>query len=178
MSIVQRSGENVIRSFSVDRAFDQELTGEAGKQSRSVSNLIEYIIEDYLNHKRWIDSLGNLIIRRDTMEVFLEFLSEEDMRLIGAKIGESIPQRAFIMRGMDFDEEAMLFYIEKMLGEWDNWFDVTYHEREKPPYLYIMNQLGSKWAAFIEAHIKAMYQGIGKEVSCVRVGDNLHVIFE
>ena len=176
MGFIERDGKSETRSFSIDKALNRELEREADRQDTSISNLVERIVEDYLNHYRWTDRVNALTILMPTMLKFLDNLDDDTLSKIGAEIGGSIPRQGFIMRGVEFDDDTAKLHILKILGDFDNWFTVNFHEGNEP-YFFIRNSLGSKWIVFIEAYLRAFYRDIcGKEIKCERVGDNLQVI--
>lgn len=176
MGFVEKTGETVTRSFRLDKALEAELELEAENQNKSFSRLMESIAEDYLNHYRYLEKRNALTILPETMEAFLEYLDEEALVSVGAYVGGNIPRRAYLMKGVPFDRETALDHLVKILGMYDKWYSVSYHD-ENRPYLYIQNQLGSKWIAFIEAYIRAFYASLGITVECQRVDDNLQVLF-
>lgn len=176
MGFIEREGKSETRSFRIDTALNRELEKEAHRQDSSISNLIERIVEDYLNHYRWVDRVNALTILMPTMQKLIDSLDEEILAKIGNEIGGSVPRQGFIMRGFDIDDDVAKLHILKILGAYDNWFTVNYHEG-KEPYFFIRNRLGPKWITFLEAYLRAFYRDIcDKEIRCERVGDNLQVI--
>lgn len=175
MVFVDKTGDTVTRSFRLDKALEAELELEAENQNKSFSRLMEKIAEDYLNHYRYLEKRDALTILPETMEAFLEPLDEDALTSIGESVGGNIPRRAYLMKGVPFDEETALDHLVKILGEYDRWYRVSYHGDNRP-YLYIQNQLGSKWIAFIEAYIRAFYGSLDIDVEFQRVDDNLQVL--
>jgi hypothetical protein len=177
MGFIELEGKSETRSIRIDKALNSELEREADRRETSISNLVERIIENYLNHYKWVDRVNALTILMPTMKKFLDHLDDETLGKIGAEIGGSVPRQGFIMRGIDVvDGDTAKLFILKILGGYDNWFTVDYHEG-KDPYFFIRNQLGSKWIVFIEAYLRAFYRDTyGKEIKCERIGDNLQVI--
>lgn len=154
MGFVKKTGNTVTRSFRLDKALETELELEAENQNKSFSRLMEKITGDYLNHYRYLEKRDALTILPETMEAFLEHLDEDALTSIGAYVGGNIPSRAYLMKGIPFDEATALDHLVKILGDYDKWYRVSYHGDNRP-YLYIQNQLGAKWIAFIEAYIRA-----------------------
>jgi hypothetical protein len=177
MGFVEKNGDTVIRSFKLDKAMEAELEVEADKQGKSFSRLMENIVENYLNHYRYLDKRNALTILPETMMAFLEHLDEDELSRIGDFVGANIPRQAYLMKGVPFDEETALDHLVKILGDYDKWYRVSYHDDNRP-YLYIQNQLGSKWIAFIEAYVRAFYASLGIAVECQRVDDNLQVLLK
>jgi len=175
MGFVEKTGDTVNRSFRLDKALEAELELEAEKQGKNFSRLMENIAEDYLNHYRYLEKRNALTILPETMEAFLEYLDEDELERIGDFVGGNFPRRAYLMKGVPFDEETALDHLVKILSMYDKWYRVSYHDDNRP-YLYIQNQLGSKWIAFIEAYIRAFYASLGIGVECQRVDDNLQVL--
>jgi hypothetical protein len=176
MGFIEREGKSETRSFRIDKAINRELENEAGRQDSSISNLIERIVEDYLNHYRWVDRVNALTILMPTMQELIDNLDEETLAKIGGKIGGSVPRQGFMMRGLHLDDDTAKTHIMKILGAYDNWFTINFHEG-KEPYFFIRNRLGPKWITFIEAYLRSFYRDIcGKEIKCERVGDNLQVV--
>ena len=59
------------------------------------------------------------------MEAFLEPLDEDALTSIGAYVGGNIPRRAYLMKGVRFDEETALDHLLKILGMYDRWYRVS-----------------------------------------------------
>lgn len=176
MGFLEREGAAVTRSFRVDKALDAGIIEEADRQNVSLSNLIEKIVEDYLNHHRWTDRANALTILIPTMQVFLKYLEDDELVEIGEVVGGSVPRQEMMMRGVNIDEEVAKTMVLRILGGYDKWFTVNYHEQDRP-YYFIRNQLGEKWIIFVEAYIRAFYRvNLGIEVECVKLGDNLQVL--
>ena len=175
MGFIEKTGSTINRSFRLDEALEAELSIEAEEQNKSVSRLIENIVEDYLNHYRYLRERKALTILPETMETFLEYLDMDELVKIGEYVGGNIPKQAYMLKGIPLDEKTALEHLVSILGDHDNWYKITYHETNKP-YLYIQNTLGPKWITFIEAYIHAFYKSLDVEVECLRVGDNLQVL--
>lgn len=154
---VERDGASVTRSFRLDKALDVELNVEADEQGASVSNLLEKLVEEYLNHQRWVNRANALTILIPTMQVFLKYLENDELVEIGETVGGSIPKQEMMMRGIEIDEEVAKSMILRILGGHDKWFTVDYHEQDRP-YYFIRNSLGEKWVIFVEAYIRAFYR--------------------
>jgi len=175
MGFIMREGVSNTRSIRLDKSLEAELLREAERLETSVSNLTERIIEDYLNHQRWIDRSNALTILVPTLRKFLEYLDYKSLTEIGDSVGSTVPRQGYLMRGITIDEEIAKLHILKVLGGHDNWFTVNYHEHDRP-YFFIRNNLGDKWITFIEAYLKAFYrENLNKEIECIKVGYNLQV---
>ncbi len=173
MTFIEGEGERVTKSFRIYSNLDKELKHEAENKTLSVSGLLNYIIEKYLNHTRWIEKTDSLIIDPKTLKEILMHLDSETITLIGESLGAEVPRDTFMIRGEQTDEESAMLLILKILGEYDGWFDASYH-KDQEPYFSINNKLGLKWIIFIEAFLRSFYLHIlGKEVSSERVGENL-----
>lgn len=176
MGFIEREGSAITRSFRLDKILDAELIREADKNNVSVSNLLDKIVEDYLNHHRWVDRANALTILIPTIQIFLKYLEEDELVEIGETAGGSIPRQDMMMRGITIDKEVAKSMILRSLGGHDNWFTVNYHELDRP-YFFIRNHLGDKWIIFVESYIRAFYrENLGIDVECVRVGDNLQIL--
>lgn len=176
MGFVEREGRASTRSIRIDKAFNDELEKEADRQGNSVSNLTNRIIERYLNHQRWSERINSLTIPPIIFENMLELIDENSLAELGDLFGSTIPKEDFIMKGMNVDEESAKLLIMRMLGDYDNWFKVHYHDEDRP-YYFIINRLGDKWITFVQAYIRAIYrENLGTDVECIRVGDDLQVL--
>ena len=175
MSFIEREGRAVTRSFRIDKALNDELESQAEKEGVSVSYILESLVEDYLVHYRWAERLGSVNLHPQTLNQIFEELDDETISRIGYDSGSSVPKQALLMRGAHINEESAK-QILKILGEYDNWFTVTYHKAEKP-YFFIRNIKSGKWIIFVESYLKGMYEKmLDREINCKRVGDNLQII--
>lgn len=178
MGFIERKGKANTRSFRIDQSLDEELSREAEKQGYSISNLIEKIIENYLNHYRWVEKAEALTVLRATLNIWLEQVDEETIKMIGEQAGINAPKHYMLMRGVELDNKSIKNIILGIMGGHDNWFQASYHESSRP-YFFIRNNLGSKWTIFIESYLKALCKdALDKEIECERVGDNIQVFFE
>ena len=176
MGFVEREGRANTRSVRLDKALNEELEKEADKQNDSVSNLVGRIVERYLNHYRWTERVKALTISPIIFENLIELLDEKSLIELGEKLGSSVPKQDFMMMGINIDEKSAKLLVMKILGEYDNWFTVSYHNSNKP-YFFIRNHLNGKWVTFIESFIRAFYRdALGLELECERVGNNLQII--
>ena len=175
MGFIEREGKAVTRSFRIDKALNDELESEAEKQGVSVSYVLELMVENYLNHYRWADRSGVISFHPTTLNQLLDQLDEKTISQIGYNTGFSVPRQGLLMRGAPINEESAKQVLQ-ILGEYDNWFTVSYHDAD-PPYYFIRNLQGEKWIIFIESYLKGLFKNIlEKEVTCKRVGDNIQVI--
>jgi hypothetical protein len=176
MGFVERIGESITRSIRLDKALDAEINREADRLNISVSSLTEHIIEDYLNHHRWVYRSNALTILIPTLREFLEHLDADTLAEIGDSVGSTVSRQGYMMRGVSIDAEVARTHILRILGGHDNWFTVNYYKQTRP-YFFIRNHLGEKWITFVEAYIKAFYrENLNKDIECVRVGDNLQIL--
>ncbi len=174
MSFIQREGRASTRSFRVDRALNNELEAEAEKQGVTVSYILETLVEDYLNQYRWADRFVELALQPHTLNEFLEHLDKDTLSEIGYNAGSTTPRQRLLMRGKEVNEENVMEII-KTLGDYDNWFSISFHDAEEP-YLFIRNKHGNKWAIFLESYLTGLYKNIlGIEIKCKRIGDNIQV---
>jgi hypothetical protein len=175
MGFIEREGRAVTRSFRIDKALNDEIEAEAEKQGVSVSYVLESLVENYLNHYRWADRSGVVNLHPQTLNQLFDHLDEKTVSHIGFDSGSSVPRQGLLMRGAPINEESARQVLQ-ILGEYDNWFTVSYHNAD-PPYFFIRNLHGEKWVIFIEAYLRGLYKNVlEKEVTCKRVGDNLQVI--
>ena len=175
MGFVERSGTGRTRTFRLDAAFNDMLEAEAEQQGLSVNNLTERIIERYINHTRWIDQIESLTIHPLTIQKIFDELSEEQIMRLGSKLGARVPSESFMMSGMPLDGVTARYFLERILGEYDHWFSVSYHHSK--PYFFLQTSLGDKWLLFVEAYLKAFYiENLSQEVECIRIENSLQIL--
>ena len=178
MGFVTRTGKPKTRTFRIDESLDEALVEEAEQKEVSVNNLTESIFEKYLNFNRWYERIDTLALTPDILTAILDQLDQETIKKLGNRLGSTSPKNDLMIRGIPLNTETANLYVEKILGENDQWFDASYIDQEQP-YLYIRTQLGEKWITFIEAYLRSFYKEcIGEEVQCKRIGDNLQIILE
>lgn len=175
MGFIDREGRAVTRSFRIDRALNDELESQAEKEGVSVSYILESLVEDYLNHYRWVERAGTINLHPQTINKFLKELDDETISRIGYDTGSAVPKQGLLMRGAPINEESIKQLLD-ILGNYENWFTVTYHKSD-PPYFFIRTLQSGKWTIFIESYLRGLYKSLlDKEIICKRVGDHLQVI--
>ena len=178
MGFVERVGKGKTRTFRIDEAIDSELIMEAETRGVSVNNLAESIFEKHLNFNRWYERLDSISLTPQTFSALLEEIDDEAIREIGCKMGVSAPKMGLMIRGISLNMDSARLFIEKILGEYNQWFDVSYIDHKKP-YFYIRNSLGEKWIIFIEAYLCAfLIECIGVQVTCKRMENNLQITLD
>ena len=174
MGFVEREGRANTRSIRIDKALDDELDIEANRQGYSISNLMERIVERYLNHYRWSERQNSLTLSRSALMVVLECLHNHDLVAIGERLGV-LSRQDFMMKGIPIDANTCRDFVLNTLGDYEKWFIISYHNTE-PPYFFIRNDLGEKWTQFLEAYFKSFYkENLGTEIKLERVGQNLQL---
>jgi hypothetical protein len=173
MSKIEPEGKSVVRTFRVDRAWDNAMQEEAEKRGIAISNLLEQVVKDYIHFYRWVDSFGSVIFSPNTIKTLVDELSEESLKLIGERVGKTSTIEGFLLKGEIIDREIAIYQIVEQMGHYSHWFTATAHDSDKP-YLYIQHSLGPKWTTFIEAYISSFYSNVlDIKVKSQRIGDNL-----
>ena len=132
MGFVTRTGKTKTRTFRIDEAIDQALIEEADEKEVSVNNLTESIFEKYINFNRWFQRIDSLAITPDVLVAFLDHMTVEEITEIGAKLGTTSPKNALMLRGLPLDVESANLYVEKILGEHNQWFNASYLHQKQP----------------------------------------------
>lgn len=169
-------GASKTRTIRIDEAFDEELEQEAEKHNKSVSSLIEDIIDRYLNHQRYVEEQKSITLVPQTLQSILLELDDDTIRDLGKKLGGVVPREGFMMRGLPMTFDTARLLVEKIMGEYDHWFEASYHHHSRP-YYYLRSRLNGKWSVFIEAYLTAFYlENFGKEIECKHIGDNIQIL--
>ncbi|TRO55911.1 hypothetical protein E2P71_02265, partial [Candidatus Bathyarchaeota archaeon] len=132
MGFVERVGKGKTRTFRLDEAIDHELTQEAETQGVSVNSLAESIFEKHINFNRWYVRMDSIALTPQTFSAFIEEIDDEAIREIGCRMGATSPRMGLMIRGIPLNMDSARFFIEKILGEYNQWFDVSYIDRKKP----------------------------------------------
>ena len=178
MGFVECVGKGKTRTLRIDEAIDSELIIEAETRGVSVNNLAESIFEKHLNFTRWYERLDSISLTPQTFSALLEEIDDEVIREIGQKMGCNAPRMGLMIRGIPLNMDSARLFIVKILGEYDQWFDVSYIDQKKP-YFYIRNRFGEKWIIFVEAYLCTfLKECIGVEVTCKRMDNNLQITLD
>ena len=176
MGFVERVGVGRTRTLRIDEAFNGALESEAEKKGVSVNNLMEHILEDYINHDRWVDRRNGMIIMPSVMKNIIEAIDDNTIINLGTALGSFIPREGLLMRGLDKSEEKAEILILRILGEHDNWFSASYHHHSRA-YFYLRSFMGDKWMLFVEAYLAAFFrESVGVEAEYKRDGETLQIL--
>lgn len=164
------------KTFRLDSAFLDELEVEAENQGISVNSLAERVLERYINHTRWVDRMDSVTIHSLTIKSVFDKLDDDQLFELGDSLGARVPHENFLMRGISVDDVLARYLVENVLGGYDHWFSVSYHDHSRP-YFFIRSTNGDNWLLFVEAYLKAFYrENLGRDVECIRTYHSIQIL--
>ncbi len=79
MSFIKPSGESVNRSFTLDKALDDELMQEAQRKGVSVSNLLSQLVNKHLNFHRYNHNRNYINMGNNALKTLMIHIDEEKL---------------------------------------------------------------------------------------------------
>jgi hypothetical protein len=108
MSRIEPEGRSVVRTFRVDRAWDNAMQEEAERKGVTHSNLLEQVVRDHVIFYRWVESFNSVIFSPNTIKALVDELSDESLKDVGERVGRTSTIEGFLIKGDAFNREMAL----------------------------------------------------------------------
>jgi hypothetical protein len=91
---------------------------------------------------------------RTVSEIF-ELVPEEELAKTGERVGSVNPKEVLAILGRSTDWNAVVFYIDELLGDYCNWFALEHYVEDKKHH-----NLGMKWSIFVKSYVDQLLKSL------------------
>jgi hypothetical protein len=158
--VVLSSDEAVTRTFRLESKLDKVLREEAEEKGISVNNLANQIFTRFALSERYFGKGQSITFAPQTIDLFISKISDEDIEEAGEISGSMRPRDRLLLRGRRLDFDSVAWYIEDILGGYNDWFICDHYEREDEHLFHLRHHYDPKWSIFLMKYIEAMFQNV------------------
>ncbi|MFW6109635.1 MAG: CopG family transcriptional regulator [archaeon] len=169
MSFIKPDGESVNRSFTLDKALDDELLQEAQRRGVSVSNLLSQLVNKYLNFHRYNHNRNYINMGNNTLKNLMLHIDEEKLYECGYTMGGENPISRVFRAGLKPGKESLMIYL-KTLDFYANWFTCEEKTIGGIKYIYIDHNHGLLWSRFLEGYFNGIFDKLDMIAEITRHG--------
>ena len=157
-------------SFRLDSKNLEKLKKEADQNNLSLNQLINQIIEDYVNFRSVAKSAGFMSIPKPVMIRMMEKFSEDDAKKVGIEHSEKDVESILCMLRNNYNVDDFLDTIEYWVK--DSGFSFR-HDVENGLHKYVIHHdLGKNWSWYMSEFIsKTIEKMIERKVDSVVTGN-------
>ena len=170
------SDSAVTRTFRLESQLDEVLRAEAEEKGVSVNNLANQIFRRFALSDRYYGKGQSITFSPQTLELLISKISDEDVEEAGELSGSVRPRDRLLMRGRRLDFDSLVWYIEEILGGYNDWFICDHYEHEDEHLFHLRHLYNEKWSTFLANYIEAMFKAIlDSEVEITKIKDAVTV---
>ena len=152
--------KSITRTIRIDAENETALITEAERRGYSVNALIGNVIERYLNSLRYNESAGMISFSSETLQGLIKNLEKDTIRVMGEETGGSMVASNLMQRGRKVNYENVVWYITKVLGEYNGWFRCDYNVLEDKQSFHLTHVMGYNWSVFLESYLKSVFDEV------------------
>lgn len=170
------SDSAVTRTFRLESQLDEVLRAEAEEKGVSVNNLANQIFRRFAFSDRYYGKGQSITFSPQTLELLISRIPDEDMGEAGELSGSVRPRDRLLMRGRRLDFDSLVWYIEEILGGYNDWFICDHYEQKDEHLFHLRHMYSEKWSIFLAKYIEAMFKAIlDSEVEITKIEDAVTV---
>jgi hypothetical protein len=166
----------VTRTFRLESELDEALREEAKARGVSVNNLANHIFRRFAVSDRYYGKSQSITLSPQTIDLLISKISDKDMEEAGELSGAVRPRDRLLMRGRKLDFDSLVWYIEEILGGYNDWFICDHYEQDDEHLFHLRHLYNEKWSIFLAKYIEAMFKAIlDLEVEITEIDDAVTV---
>ncbi len=170
------SDSAVTRTFRLESQLDEVLRAEAEERGVSVNNLANQIFRRFALSDRYYGKGQSITLSPQTLELLISKIQKEDIEKVGELSGSVRPRDRLLMRGRRLDFDSLMWYIEEILGGYNDWFICGHYEQVDEHLFHLRHLYNEKWSIFLSKYIEAMFKAIlDSEVEITKIDDAVTV---
>ncbi len=164
------------RTFRLESELDEALREEAKARGVSVNNLANHIFRQFALSDRYYGKGQSITFSPQTLDLLISKISDEDMEEAGELSGAVRPRDRLLMRGRELDFDSLVWYIEEILGGYNDWFICDHYKHADEHLFHLRHIYNEKWSVFLSKYIEAMFNAIlDSEVEVTKIDDAVTV---
>jgi len=150
--------DTITRSFRFDQELSKVLDEEAERMGVSVNSVVGIILRRFAEFTRFLSKIDMVIVNRELLTTLIDSLDEDNISVLGAKLGGSVPKDTIVFWRKDLTNENVFEYIEKIMCRYGHLG--TYDEVKRPTgrTIVVRHRLGRKGSKFFESFFRSMFR--------------------
>ena len=152
--------KSVVHSFRLSEEWFNILCEEAEKQDVNCNALMNKVLKHYCLHHRHTKRFAAINLTSPLFAEIINFNSEENLKEVAKKYGLNGPKDALRTFGVTPTFDHLIDFINKYLGEFGGWFDVTHYTKHDTEILHLRHNVGRKWSFFVAELISTIFEQI------------------
>ena len=173
MSLLNKKGKTVGRSFRIAEEMLEVLNEEAERQGISVNSLMNRLLQQYA-FLRYMLRYGAITLTRKGFAAILESCPEESIRENGRNAGSTIAEDLSRTMGAPTTYSFLVFLIEKLVSGFAGWFECDHHIKRDKEIFHLRHDLGTNWSIYLaEISAEIFRSSLNKEIKTEILGDSV-----
>lgn len=148
--------EFITRTIRIPRKHDDILRKISNDTGRSVSAIINQILEPYIHFTRFYHQGQIMTVDIEEIKLIMETMTDEEAYQTGRKTGQKRAKDNLLMLGLSLDFNSIKWYITEVMDKYCGWFKCTYYKQRTEHVFHIRHRLNRQWSIFIRAYFEAM----------------------
>jgi hypothetical protein len=144
-----KTSKTVGRSFRINEQFLEALTQEAENEGISPNALLNKVLKDYYSFYKYLNKYHFVILAHQVFNEITPKLTEEEAKLLGHNSSVRAPKDILKTFGLDLTPEDTMFFIEKILGHYGNWFVFNRHIVNDREIIHLRHNFGRTWSVYL-----------------------------
>lgn len=159
-----KTTKTVGRSFRINEQFLETLTQEAENEGISPNALLNKVLKDYYSFYRYLSRYPCIILAHQVFNEITPRISDDEAILLGRNSSDRAPKDILKTFGLDLTPEDTMFFIEKILGYYGNWFVFNRHLIKDREVIHLRHNFGRTWSIYLfEALEPLLEKSFGKK---------------
>lgn len=155
----------ITQSIRIEDGVYAILQKEASSRSVSVNNLVNQILNRYVEFDRFVVKFQFLFFHKNLVLRGLQGFNEKDVRGVGNGVGAAFAKDALLTIGLPFNKDSMKYFIETIVSGYKNFCKCERHPVGNKELFYLRHDLGPKWSAFLSGYVSGAFKSVlGQEL--------------
>lgn len=155
-----RSQQSKTRTIRMSEESDLVIQREAERAGMTVNALINKIILHYVETFRFYEYGKMISMSTDTFMVLIDQLSKEEIEELAYGLGNLKTKESLLRRGMDINYQNVIYYISRILGEYNGWFRCDCIADHSSDSVHLSHPYDQKWSYFIANYLSAIFRDV------------------
>jgi hypothetical protein len=153
----EERSESTVRTFRLNKEWDDILKEEAGNESITVSQLLNQIVRRYIIAQRFFNHSQSVNVEYKIFSPILEMLSNEEIMDFAKLVGATVVREGITNRGLPLDFDSVEYLIEEIYDRYSGWFKCNTYKNGSEYVFNLRHMFGNKWSLFINSFMGSMF---------------------